>query len=64
MKNVLKTLASQKEEVQKEFEQLQKMQAQLQQQLNEVVTRHVELRGKVQQIEQLEKEFQDEPKEE
>jgi len=63
MKSVLKTLTTQKEEVQKEFEQLKKAQEQLQQQLNQIVTRQVELRGKYQQLEQLEKDFGDEPKE-
>lgn len=64
MKNVLKTLATQKEGIQKEFDQLQKTQEQLQQQLNQVVTRIVQLQGKFQQLEQLEKDFQDEPKKE
>ena len=63
MKNVLKTLATQKEEVQKEFDELKKAQEQLQGQLNQVSTRIVQLQGKFQQLEQLEKDFQDEPKE-
>ncbi len=62
MKNVLKTLVAQKEEVQKEFDELKKAQEELQQKLNQVSTRIVQLQGKFQQIEQLEKDFQDEPK--
>lgn len=64
MKNVLKTLATQKEEVQKEFDELKKAQEELQQKLNQVATRVVQLQGQWQKLEQLEKDFQDESKEE
>ena len=63
MKDILKTLASQKEAVEKEFGMLQKSQTQLQQQLNQVGNRIVQLQGKFQQIVQLEQDFKDEPKE-
>ena len=69
MKNVLKTLATQKEEVKKEFEQLEVTRKQLletsqnlQQELNQVLTRQIQSQGKFQQLEQLEKDFCDEPK--
>ena len=69
MKNVLKTLATQKEEVQKEVEELAAQRKQLigkredlQEELNLVTTRIVQLQGKLQQLEQLEKDFCDEPK--
>lgn len=71
MKNVLKTLATQKEEVKKEFDQLEVTRKQLletsqnlQQELNQVLTRQIQAQGKFQQLEQLEKDFRDEPKEE
>ena len=63
MKNVLKTLATQKEEVQKEFDELKKAQDPLQGQLNQITTRIIQLQGQWQKLEQLEKDFQDEPKE-
>ncbi|GAG55865.1 unnamed protein product [marine sediment metagenome] len=63
MKNVLETLTAQKQEVELEFGRLKQTQEQLQAQLNQVATRIVQLQGKYQQLEQLEKDFQDEPKE-
>lgn len=63
MKNVLKTLATQKQEVELEFGRLKQQQEQLQQTLNQVALRLVQLQGRFQQLEQLEKDFQDEPKE-
>ena len=62
MKDVLKTLANQKETVNKEFEQLEQQRQQLQQQLNLVSEQLIKLTGRWQQLEQLEKDFQDEQK--
>jgi len=53
----LKVLTAQKEAVEKESEELQKTRTKLQQQLNLVTTRLVELQGKWALLEQLEKEF-------
>ena len=64
MKDVKKTLEDQKEAVNKEFNVLEARRKQLleasqnlQQQLSQVVTQQVELRGKWQLLEKLEKEF-------
>ncbi len=69
MKDVLKTLATQKEEVQKEFDALEATRKQLletsqklQQELSQVVTRQIQAQGKFQLLEQQERDFQDEPK--
>ena len=69
MKNVEKTLATRKEEVQKEFDVLETTRKQLletsqkvQQELSQVLTRQIQAQGKFQQLEQLEKDFADEPK--
>ncbi len=60
----LKVLTTQKEEVEKEFnaleaqrKQIQEASQNLQGQLSQVVTQQVELRGKWQLLEKLEKEF-------
>ncbi len=68
MKNVLKTLQSQKEEVELKFSQLEQrrqgiIQAsqKLQAELNELLSEMARLQGEHRRITQLEKDFSDEP---
>ncbi len=70
MKNVLKTLADQKAEVEKEFNTLEQQRQQLIQadqklhaDLSQIVAKLTQLQGQWQAIDKLEKDFADEPKE-
>lgn len=70
MKNVLKTLQSNKAEIQKEFDSLEQQRQQavqsvkrLQSNLAQMVNQLNQLQGKYAAIDKLEQDFKDEPKE-
>ena len=61
MKNILKTLEADKEEIQTQFNQLAQRRQQLQEQLNLTVTEMARLEGEHRRIEKLLNDFKDEP---